>query len=41
MQFWPGMSLAVAMTNSLQSIAGSKEMPVIRPRGNLLRTVAP
>src|SRR6266404_5619749 len=41
MQFFPGMSLAVAMMYSFQSISGLKEMPLILPRATLLRTVAP
>src|SRR5438105_4889331 len=41
MQFWPGISAAVRITNSDQSIAGSNVMDLIRPRAIVDRTVAP
>src|ERR1700751_4361168 len=41
MQFLPGMSLAVAITNSSQAIPGPKVIFLILPRGTRLRTVAP
>src|ERR1700744_3780419 len=39
--FSPGMSAAVTMVNSFQEMVGSKVIEVMRPRGMVLRTVAP
>src|SRR5271168_4216047 len=41
MVFSPGMSAAVTMVNSCQGMEGSKAMEEMRPRGMVLRTVAP
>src|ERR1700754_1879064 len=41
MVFSPGMSAAETMVNSCQGTDGSKVMDEIRPRGIVLRTVAP
>src|SRR5215469_11030731 len=41
MVFSPGMSAAETMVNSCQAMEGSKVMEVMRPRGMVLRTVAP
>src|SRR4051812_34077197 len=41
MKFSPGMSSAVTMVKRDQSMAGSKRMDLMRPRGMVERTVAP
>src|SRR5260370_6987868 len=41
MAFSPGMSAAETMVNSCQGMEGSKLIDVMRPRGMVLRTVAP
>src|SRR5258705_7118737 len=41
MVFSPGMSAAETMVNSCQGMDGSKLIEVMRPRGIVLRTVAP